>query len=329
MRSVFLRSLCAVIAASSWATIMLGCKKDPGGPGSAPAPEGVRIAYQPLTLALPLYVAQERGYFESEGVHAQITKYGGSGPMVEALVAGREDVVVGFALPNAYNVDLQSPRYLRILCLTVSNQDQGSSAILVRTDGGVDQIPHLRDKRMAFSPPGSTMRTFAHIILRANGLSPEDVTLLSMAPDTLQESLWAGQVDAVFTIQPYVSILKRSGRVGVLSDVPLNRYVVDPFPGVGIFVRRESFSGQPDLFAAVRRAFDRAIDDIRRDEAGARGAISRWTTLPEDLAAEIPLPTFLKSDEIDPTPIRRLAEILHEHGSDELPSVPPAENFLN
>jgi len=62
--------------------------------GAAQAAERVRIGLLKLSSAAPLFLAKERGYFEQEGIEADLKFFDAAVPIAVASVSG--DLDIGF-----------------------------------------------------------------------------------------------------------------------------------------------------------------------------------------------------------------------------------------
>ena len=52
--------------------------------------EVIRIGYLPITASLPLFIAQEKGYFTEQGLNVELVKFETSNQVIDSLV--REDI---------------------------------------------------------------------------------------------------------------------------------------------------------------------------------------------------------------------------------------------
>ncbi len=337
--SVLVAARRACIQNRSWVSLLAlmlliaGCGREPqpARPTQQPPKQEtanikLRLTFQPMTLGLPYYLASEKGLLDEEKVEVEQTKAAGSGPMLDSLVADQADVAVGLACPNVFSAELAKPGMLKVVCLTVSSPEQGSSAILVHNDSNVKEIKDLQGKKLGVSPAGTTMKAYARVVLRACGVDPGSVTIEPLGAGAEKEALLSHRIDALLAIQPTVAILLDTKQCRSISDAPLNKYVCDPFPGVAIVLRREAFASNPVAEARFVRAIERAIDSIRQDEPAARQLLSKWTPLPAHLQGTLPLPSFLKASEIQAPVLQKLADVLLQEG--ELKSPVKAESLL-
>jgi hypothetical protein len=74
-----------------------------------------------------------------------------------------------------------------------------SMLIFYRSTAPVELLSQFRGKRLAIGPEGSGTRTLALVLLKANGIEPGGVTILSdLDADDAEEALLYGRIDAAF-----------------------------------------------------------------------------------------------------------------------------------
>jgi sulfonate transport system substrate-binding protein len=210
------------------------------------APLGVEVTWSEFTSGPPL--------LEALGAGALDFGHTGDVPPVFALAAGQDVRFVG-----AY---------------------QGSpvgSAILVRKDGPIKSVADLKGRKLAFKR-GSSAHNVALQILRANGLSLDDVELVDLGPPDAGPAFANGSVDAWSIWDPYTALAQKDPNVVALATA---QGVLDSY---GFFLANGAYAaGNGDLIVAT-------IETLRTVGAGAQGdldatvaAFAASTGLPEDV----------------------------------------------
>ena len=75
--------------------------------GSAAAAEKIKIGVVGVNAFAPIYVAQEKGYFDAEGVPAELVYFDAAAPVAVAAVSGDIDVGVAAVTAAFYNLAAQ------------------------------------------------------------------------------------------------------------------------------------------------------------------------------------------------------------------------------
>ena len=190
---------------------------------AAVAQEVIRVGHFPnITHAQALvarnFERQGRSWFEprmSEGVHIQWFAYNAGPSAMEAIFAGSLDLT--YVGPNpAINAYARSGGdEIRV----VAGAMTGGSALVVQGDADLNQPADFRGRRIATPQFGNTQDVAARAWLTAGGLritqtGGDAQVLPTTNPDQL--ALFAArQLDAVWTIEPWVSRLEleAGGRV--------------------------------------------------------------------------------------------------------------------
>ncbi len=87
------------------------------GMAGAQTLEPVRFGVDAYTTGSQIWVAKEKGFFEKEGIDAQITTFATGVEAIDALLIGRADMAVGLDLPpkNSMKVKPASATPTRVM----------------------------------------------------------------------------------------------------------------------------------------------------------------------------------------------------------------------
>src|SRR3989344_3642698 len=189
----------------------------------SPERQDVKIAYLPVTWALPFYLAIEKGYFVAEGIEVEPIKFDSPNLILNAIVSGQVDFgATSTATGIAAIADHANPGKLKIFAVGGSStavSDAINEGLIVAKDSTIVSISDLRGKKVGILP-SIQWRTIARHIFAQNGLSEKDVTLVELAPGLHVQALQVGQVDALLTIEPMLTVAEKSGISRNLVDAP-------------------------------------------------------------------------------------------------------------
>jgi len=145
--------------------------------------ENITIWYSALRISLPIFVAQENGFFEEENLRVNLERFDTAQPLMWALVADNIDMAGYTALPITYNMMLRSKTDLYFVTSMLEDQTHRISYLIIPKDAPKDfSISDLKWKKIGILP---TVAYKARIIeiLKKNGLNPEeDVEIVQIAP---------------------------------------------------------------------------------------------------------------------------------------------------
>jgi len=219
------RPAAPLLALAGLAALLAACGKDAAAPGPGAAAV-VRVGHFPNVTHAHGLVAQAlsragKGWFEERlgpGVKIEWYLYNAGPSAMEAVLAGALDLA--YVGPNpALNAHIRSKgEEVRVL----AGATRGGSALVVRGDGKIAKPEDFRGRRVATPQLGNTQDVACRAWLASKGfkiaLNGGDVAVLPI-PNTDQLSLFAtGDVDAVWTVEPWVSRLEVEGKGRVFLE---------------------------------------------------------------------------------------------------------------
>lgn len=231
-------------------------------------------AYE-VFLYAPLYVAEEQGFFEKQGLDVNITTAGGDEKSFAALLSGDAQFAVG------------DPTFV-----AVSGEKGQPGKVVAAVLRGVPfwgvakkaDIPTISDPsglngyRVATFPSPSTAYTLQSNMFRAANLPPN---LREGAPGALFPLLEAGTADIALELEPNVSTGIRNGYHVVYS---LNDYYPE-FAITGLTALPEYVEQNPETTQKVVNALQDAMEYIRSNPSEvADFLITKFPDVPRDIA---------------------------------------------
>ena len=155
-----------------------------------------------LTGAL-VYIAEDQGFFEENGLDVTLKGYGSGKACADALIAGEADISTSadfVFVSNSFELT-----ELRVFGTVATKQVK---ELVARKDKGITAINDLVGKKI-----GVTKKSGAEfqlgVFLTFNGISQEDVELVDLKPPEMMGAILNGDVDAVFVWDPYLYHLKK------------------------------------------------------------------------------------------------------------------------
>ena len=133
----------------------------------------------------------------------------------------------------------------------------------VRND--VAAIKDLKGKTVAASAPGTSPYFALAWVLKKNGLSVKDVTVVNMEPGPAAQAFIAGQNDAAATYEPYLSAVRAKPEAGKIIATTLDYpMVMDTFGCTPKFL-----TDNPKAAQALADSYFEALDMIAMDQPKA------------------------------------------------------------
>jgi len=236
---------------------------------SAARAQTVRIGTTPSFIFLPLYAAEQLGYFKAEGITAQFVDFEGGAEVTTAMVGGSIDTggtmserplilaEKGFGAKNLLALENRNPLH-----------------VVIRKDSAAKDVKDLKGTKLGMTRAGSGTDLSLRALLKDAGLEPDkDVAIIAIGGvSSATAALKAGQVDGYMGGEP-------AGAIAV-QQLKLARYFIDPRLGQGPkFLQFMTFptlqasdkwlSANPQLGERVVRALVKTLKRLREDPEAA------------------------------------------------------------
>jgi NitT/TauT family transport system substrate-binding protein len=186
------------------------------------AQQAVKIGTTPSFIFLPIYAADQLGYFKAEGITAQFVDFEGGAEVTTAMVGGSIDLggtmaerplilaEKGFGAKNLVALENKNPLFL-----------------VLRKDHPAKTVKDLKGTKLGMTRAGSGTDLSLRALLKDAGLEPDkDVAIIAVGGvSSANAALKAGQVDGFMGGEP-------GGAIAV-EQLKLARYFLDPRVGQG------------------------------------------------------------------------------------------------
>lgn len=255
----------------------------------------IRIGYWPVAAGLPFFAAIEKGYFKEAGLDVEPLKFAGAQQVMEAMLAGRSDGSAnGTGSANLAIGEIAQPGLFKIFCTNPSNATHVLEEFIVPKDSPVKAMAELKGKRVA-SGPGIQNVTLAKTMLERSGAGAMSVTELPIGQHVA--AIAAGQVDAIYTLEPTGTVGRMNGTTRVLEAGVVAHYILGdpqaPWHGGSASLTTEFIKKNPDAAKKYIAAYARGIELVRKSPAEARQFMKGYTAIDGPLTGEVPLASYM------------------------------------
>lgn len=160
--------------------------------------DALKLAHSTWVGYGPFYIAQEKGFFEQEGVEIELSIMENTPLKMGALMAGRVDIVASTA--DEFPTYMRDGKPLKYI-LAVDNSNGGDGVV---SNKDIASVADLSGRTVAFEE-GSVSQFFINALLRREGLTQNDVKMINMTATDAGVAFAAGRVDAAVTWEPHLS----------------------------------------------------------------------------------------------------------------------------
>lgn len=188
-----------------------GCAKKTEETNTDSSKKTVKIAYLPITHAVPLYVESEDAIINSEtlkNVNVELVKFGSWPELMDALNTGKVDgasVLIQLAMKSKeQGIDLK----------TVALGHRDGNNVTVAND--INTAADLKGKTVAIPQRFSTQNILLYEALKNAGLKYEDVNVIEMPPAEMPAALSEGRISGYVVAEPFGAKAVASGKAKTL-----------------------------------------------------------------------------------------------------------------
>lgn len=265
----------------------------------------IRVGYWPVAAGLPFFAAIEKGYFKEAGLDVEPLKFAGAQQVMEAMLSGRSDGSSnGTGSANLAIGEIAQPGLFKIFCTNPSNAVNVLEEFLVAKDSPIKSMAELKGKRVA-SGPGIQNVTLAKTMLERAGAGVMNVTELPIGQHVA--AIAAGQVDAVYTLEPTGTVGRLNGTTRLLEAGVVAHYILGdpkaPWHGGSASLTSEFIKKSPDVAKRYIAAYSRGIELVRKNPSEARQFMKGYTAIEGALTAEVPLASYMLYNEFKPSDV--------------------------
>jgi len=289
LRIIFVITLATLIlAACGQASTPVVSETDSSVQNDAPAvePAVLKIAVLPIIDTLPLYVAQQKGFFEKHGVKVELIPVASAPERVQLMAAGQVDGTINETLAvmqfNKAGVQVQAVRYaLR------PAEGYGHFFILASGQSGITTPDGLKNVEIGVSQ-GTVIEYVTERLLQTEGLSTDEIKTIPVPkiPDRMA-LLASGELQAGTLPDPLGALAVQSGAVIVMDDSQHPEY------GFSIYsFRKAVIDSNPEAVMNFLLAIDEAITLINSDPTQYTNILSEANIVPPPLLEAYKVPPF-------------------------------------
>jgi NitT/TauT family transport system substrate-binding protein len=256
-----------------------------------PAPATIRVVTPPVVNYTPLLVARDKGWFEEENLSvtwstvaqtavAIEATFGGSvefggGGVLEPMIARGSGLDMMFAVPTA----------------RVQRMQPDNSGLVVRAHSDIKRAADLAGKKVSVGLLNSINHVHFVEWLRKAGVDAKAVELQEIPFPQMADALFQNRLDAVWAVEPFMTIMLKSGNARVLAYPYLEN-----LPGMDLtafFAKETWLKANADTARRFRHAYQRAVMHLVNAPKEERdGWIAKFTGVKPELVAEMNLPDF-------------------------------------
>jgi len=219
-----------------------------------------------FTVALPVYVAHEKGFYKENNIDVDAVFTRGGGENVQAVVSGDAQIGLGTGTLAVISAFVKKAP-IKIAAAEITGMD---AFWYVQSSAPIRKMEDLAGKKIAYSRPGASSHMAVLAIadqVKAKGLKPAEPVSLGGIPE-VYTAVRTGQTDAGWSVAPFQLDLVEKGELRVVvrgEEITAMREIT---PRVH-FLNNAFAAKNPDAVRGFFRAQQRALDYMFENKADA------------------------------------------------------------
>ncbi len=307
------RKLTALLAAPLLLAVACGGSDDDGGgtaSGGGDELDSVTVGVIPIVDVAPIYLGLEQGFFEDQGIDLTLEAAQGGAAVVPGVVSGQFEF--GFSNVTSLLRAAQEGLPLKVVAngvasTGVAGEDFG--AVVTTPESGITDAAGLAGKRVAVNTLNNIGTTTINESIRAAGADPSDVDYVELPFPDMPAALDAGNVDAIWVVEPFLTIATSDGATVVASNFV---DAADDLTVAAYFTSAQLASEDPDLVERFTTALEQSLQYAAENEDETRAILSTYTQIDQAVIDAMTMPAW--PTEINRESIERLAELSVDDG---------------
>lgn len=273
--------------------------------------EKIKVGYTAVPAYLGAFVAKDLGYFAKRGLDVDLVLVSTGSVVPAALASGSFQ----FGPPSA-TVLLQANEGGIDLVITAGLDQYPSTTrtgLLARPDSGIKRPQDLIGKKVAVPGIGTIVDVLMKKWIQDGGADYKKVVWIEASYTTMAELLKSGQVDAVASVDPFLSRIV-DNKIGEFVDNYAKSVPDGTVPGF-FASTREYATKNPAILKVFREALDEGNVFVLKpeNEKFVRESLVRYTKLPPQIAATVGIPNRLDT-KVRPEAIKFWITVSREQG---------------
>lgn len=287
--STLLLAACAAEPASTQAN---PAQTAAGGGSSAAAPAAtIKVGVLPVADFAPVYIAQDKGYFEAEGLKVETQVMQNAAAIAPSVMNGQLQFGVGAVTPLIAAVEKGLPlKAVANMADTAKDADTDPSALLAGADSGIASPKDLEGKKIAVNGIGAIPHIAAAQAIADDGGDPSKATFVAMPFPDMMPALQQGHIDAAAVVEPFATMGEGQG-----AKVIGHPYTAAFRKGETMAVAFSSatyLEQNKDVAERFVRALEKASADAASDPAEVRKVLVEHAGMKADVVERIKLPGY-------------------------------------
>lgn len=255
---------------------------------SAPQEQQLKVGVLPILDALPMYVAEQEGYFKEQRLQVDLVLFPSALERDSAFVAGQIDGELNDPVSAALlNKEGEKAKIVRLAFK--GNPSMAMMVVLASPASKIQSPKDLKGVPIGISR-NSVIEYTTERLLQGAGLSPTEIQKTEVTKIPVRaEMLAKGQLQAATLPEPLASLAVQQGARLVIDDSKT---------GIGqsvITFRQEVVAKNPESIRQFLAAYEKGVEKIATSPESYRDLLVDRAKVPDSLRGSFRVPSYPKA----------------------------------
>lgn len=260
--------------------LLAGCRT------GTPEPVTIRVGVLPILDSLPMYVAEEGGFFQDQGISVELIPVSSAPERDQLMQANQLDGMVNELVSTLY-YNQEETKIVIVRFARVATENSPLFRILAARNSGIQTPQDLIGVPIGISD-GTVIEYTTDRILTNAGLDPDQITKVSVPKISDRYALLeTNELMAANLPDPLASLAIQGGAIPVIDDTSY------PEISTSVLSFRASFVDQyPEEMRKFLLAIEMAVDEINANKDQWDSLLTELNLVPPPLRGSYTIPDF-------------------------------------
>ncbi len=262
--------------------------------GATPAPPGqpdkVTTGVIAIVDVAPIYLGKKQGFFSKRNIDLTLQTAQGGAVIVPSVLSGQYQ----FGFSNVTSLLLAQANGLPIKMVANGVASTGQvgkdfGGVVVKGESPIKTAADLAGHKVAVNTLKNIGDTTVRASVRKAGGDPKAINFVELAFPDMGAALQAGRVDAIFVVEPFLTLALNQGARIVASNY------AEPAPNLTVatyFTSNQLIGSNPDLVKRFKEAMQESLQYADSHPDDVRAVLADYTQIAADVRAKLTLPKW-------------------------------------
>ena len=267
-------------------TVVLSLSLGACAPGQGAEDTKLKMGLLPILDTIPFYVAEQKGYFEEEGISVELVPVKSAQERDALMQAGEIDGMLNDLISTGlFNRD--DAQIKIVATARRSYPESPQFRVLAAPDGGITSTSDLAGVPIGISQ-NTVIEYITDRLLEAEGLSPDQIEIVEVSAIPVRfEQLMAGQIAAATLPDPLAQGAMAGGAELVVDDSQYTEYSQSV-----LSFSTAAIESKPNTIKKFLKAWNQAVGDMNSNPGQFSDLLIEQGRVPESIQGSYQMPPF-------------------------------------